>query len=93
MEVPERLLSDFRALERYGHAMRDKHGTNFKRHATLDDAALCVYLDVYLPQPKIWVRVDAEHARKDNFRRTEKTTKKASPDQLSTAGSEEEEDE
>ena len=84
MEIPERLLSDFKALERYGHAMKEKHGSEFKRHTKMDDSAKCVYLDLFLPKQKMWVRVDVPHARVDNEKRTKKTTRKADPDMLST---------
>ena len=49
MEVPERLMSDFKALERYGHAMCEKHGNELKRNIKMDDSAMCLYLDIYLP--------------------------------------------
>ena len=84
MEIPERLMSDFKALEQYGHAMKEKHGKNMKRHTKLDDASLCVYLDIYLPRQETWVRVDVDLARKDNQKRQEKKSKKTDSDLLST---------
>ena len=69
MEVPERLIGDFKALEQYGHAMKEKHGRGFKRHIKIDDSALCLYLDVFLPKKEKWIRVDMDHVREDNKKR------------------------
>ena len=66
LEIPERLLGDFKACEQYGHAMKSKHGIGFKRHTKLDDSRLCLYVDIYLPKPKVWARVDIDVVRKDN---------------------------
>ena len=89
MEVPERLMSDFKSLEQYGHAMREKYGREFKRHTKMDDAGLCVYLDVYLPGPKVWMRVDVDLARKDNQQRLAKKSNTSNSHLLSTASGDE----
>ena len=82
-------MSDFKALEQYGHAMREKHGKDFKRHTKLDDSCLCVYLDVFLPGPKAWVRVDVDLARKDNQKRIARKSKVSNVNLLSTASDDE----
>ena len=46
MQIPERLRGDFKILERYGHAMKNKHKDGFKRHIKIDDTKLCLYMDV-----------------------------------------------
>ena len=91
MEIPERLIADFKALEQYGHALKSKHKNGFKRHIKLDDSCLGLYLDVFLPKQAKWIRVDVEHARMDNKRRTARTMKKSDMDQLSTCGDSEDE--
>ena len=72
MEIPERLLGDFKALEQYGHAMKEKHGRHFKRHIKTDDSEMNLYLDVYLPAKEKWVRVDMEYVRDDNKKRRDR---------------------
>ena len=54
---------------------------------------MAVYLDVFLPKTKSWVRVDVELARKDNNRRLNKKSKKADNDLLTTASDSEEDKE
>ena len=75
LEIPERLLSDFKSLEQYGHAMKSKHKEKFKRHIKMDDTLMCLYMDVYIPKTDEWIRVDTEHARADNKERAEKKKK------------------
>ena len=72
MEIPERLLGDFKGLEQYGHAMHTKHGKEFKRHIKMDDSLKQLYMDVYLPRPKAWARVDMSLVKKDNANRLAK---------------------
>ena len=69
MEIPERLIGDHKALEMYGHNMKNKHGNGFKRHTKLDDTKLCLYMDAFVPKLKTWVRIEVDQAREDNDRR------------------------
>ena len=85
LEIPERLLGDFKACEQYGHAMKNKHGVGFKRHTKLDDSLMCVYMEVYLPKKKTWVRVDMVTVSKDNKGRQARRTKATESDLLSTS--------
>ena len=89
LEVPERLMGDFKACEQYGHAMKLKHGKGFKRHTKLDDANMCLYLDMYLPKSEIWARVDMDIVRKDNRGRLQRR-QKVNPEDLQTTGEEQE---
>ena len=75
LEIPEKLIGDFKTFEQYGHSMREKHGSEFKRHTKLDDTRLCLYMDLYLPKAKEWVRVEADHAREDNGTRMKRRAK------------------
>ena len=96
MEVPEKLMGDFKALEQYGHALKMKYKKNFKRHIKIDDSLLCLYIDVYIPSTGDWSRVDIEAARADNRARMAKKTKNSSKHLCSHDGSdsgEEEEEE
>ena len=90
MEIPERLIGSFKALEEYGHAMRGKHGNGFKRHIKIDDTLLCLYLDICLPKQAEWIRVDMEHVLADNKGRRDKKAKKTDKNLLSTVGSDDE---
>ena len=92
MEVPERLMADFKALEQYGHAMREKHGKLFKRHIKLDDATLGIYLDVFIPRTKSWVRVDVGLARADNLKRQSVRSRGTDRDLLTTDDNEEQQE-
>ena len=87
MEKPEKLIGDYKALEQYGHAMKTKHKDGFKRHIKIDDTTMCLYMDVYLPKPKEWMRVDMEHVRADNKARTKKKNSTTDRKQLSTVDS------
>ena len=75
MEIPERLLGDFKLMERYGHAMRIKHKEKFKRHIKMDDACMCIYMDAFVPKVGEWVRIEMDTAREDNAKRMHKKTK------------------
>ena len=92
MEVPERLLGDYKALEQYGHAMKNKHKIGFKRHIKIDDSGLCLYMDIYVPKAKEWIRVDMELVQEDNKKRTAKSAGKVDRKMLSTVDSAEEEE-
>ena len=70
--------------------MKEKIGKGFKRHTKLDDALLCLYLDLYLPGPSKWVRVDVELAKTDNIKRQAKQAKKTDLALLSTASDDDE---
>ena len=85
MEIPERLMADFKALEQYGHALKSKHKNGFKRHIKLDDSNLSLYLDVFLPSQNKWIRVGVDHAREDNKKRMTRTMTKSDMDLLSTS--------
>ena len=93
MEIPERLIGDFKALEQYGHAMKAKHKAGFRRHVKIDDSLKCLYIDVFIPKTKQWVRVDIEAVREDNKERVSRKTKKTAKKYLSTYGSESEAEE
>ena len=84
LEIPERLISDFKSCEQYGHAMKKKHGVGFKRHTKMDDSRLCIYMDMYLPAQKAWVRVDMDVVTKDNTNRLANSAKLTDADLLST---------
>ena len=75
LELPDRLLADFKSLEQYGHALRAKHKAGLKRHIKMDDARLCLYMDVFVPRIKEWTRVDVEMARSDNAARIKRSSK------------------
>ena len=95
MEVPERLIGDFKTFEQYGHAMREKHGKDFRRHTKLDDTKLCLYMDAFVPKMKAWVRIDVDKAREDNERRRYKASKVAEGNKglFSTVSEDDEEEE
>ena len=38
----------------------------------MDDSLMALYMDVFVPSAKEWIRVDVEHARADNKARAEK---------------------
>ena len=74
--------------------MRNKHGPGFKRHIKTDDSSLSLYLDVYVPKTKEWMRVDMDLVLADNKGRREKKAKISSKKLLTTcdSGSEEEQE-
>ena len=88
MKIPERLIGSFKALEQYGHVMRSKKGPNFKRHIKIDDTLLCLYMDVFLPKNKEWIRVDMDHVFADNKQRRVKKAKKSNRDLVTANESE-----
>ena len=92
LEIPERLIGDFKALEQYGHAMKGKHKAGFKRHIKLDDAILGLYLDCFIPKLREWIRIDMDVARKDNKNRLKKRTGAAAKNLIYTADSDSEDD-
>ena len=87
LEIPEKLMGDFKACENYGHAMKKKHGAGFKRHTKLDDAELCLYMDLYLPKKKQWTRVDMAAICVDNGARRKRNVSVDDED-LRTTGEE-----
>ena len=89
LEIPEKLLGDFKSLEQYGHAMREKHGVGFKRHIKLDDSVMGLYMDVYPPQAKQWIRVDMDLVREDNLGRRAKIGLSQKKELLYTSGAKE----
>ena len=91
MEIPERLLGDFKTLERYGHAMKKKHKSNFKRHIKMDDSGLCLYMDAYIPKAGDWVRIDMDIAKADNAKRQKKISQLTEKKLLCTAESDSDE--
>ena len=93
MEIPDRLLGDHKALEQYGHAMKLKHKDGFRRHIKMDDSGLCLYMDVYLPKQKQWVRVDMDLVKEDNAGRAAKIRKAVNKNDLRTGNSDSDEDE
>ena len=93
MEIPDKLIGDHKALEQYGHAMKEKHKEGFKRHIKIDDARQCLYMDVYIPKQKQWARVDMDLVREDNNSRAAKKARTMDKRTLTTAGSSEEEEE
>ena len=93
LEIPEKLMGDFKSLEQYGHAMRGKHGNGLKRHIKMDDSIKGLYIDLYLPKQKEWVRVDLDIANRDNKSRRTQKSKKIPTSQLFTSESAEENDE
>ena len=52
MEVPERLIGEFKIFEQYGFAMKEKHGNGFKRNIKIDDSKMGLYMDVFYQAPK-----------------------------------------
>ena len=90
IEIPDQLLGDYKTLEQYGHAMKQKHKIGFKRHIKLDDSILGLYMDIYLPKQKEWVRIDMELARTDNAGRRAKKSQAINKKLLSTIESGEE---
>ena len=92
MEIPEKLLGDFKCLERYGHALKEKHKEGFKRHIKMDDANMCLYMDAFIPRVKEWVKVDMDLAREDGARRAKKRSEIAEKKLLYTVESDDEKD-
>ena len=92
MEVPERLMGEFKALEQYGHNMKTKHKKNFKRHIKIDDSLLCLYIDVFIPKTNQWIRVDMDNVREDNKARLDKKNKGTDKKHLQTCNSDDESD-
>ena len=90
IEIPEKLMGDFKCLEQYGHAMKTKHKAGFKRHIKMDDADTCLYMDAFIPKVKDWVRIDLDVARADNEKRMKKKATSVRIDLLCTVDSEEE---
>ena len=93
MEIPERLMGDFKTLEMYGHNMKQKHGKQFKRHIKTDDTTLGLYMDAYIPKLKKWTRLDIDTAKEDNNGRREKERKLSDKGLFSTCGDDGSEDE
>ena len=87
LEIPEKLMGEFRALEQYGHAMKGKHGNGFKRHIKMDDMMKCLYIDLYLPKQKEWISVDMDLVLRDNEGRRNKKKKNIPTSQLMTCES------
>ena len=84
LEIPEKMIGDFKTLEQYGHALKEKHGAGFKRHIKMDDMTQELYLDVYLPRSEKWVRVDLDLAKKDNEARKNKKKRSVAQEDLMT---------
>ena len=92
MEIPDRMRGDFKQLEQYGHAMREKHGEGLKRHIKMDDAGMFLYIDLYIPKMKQWTRVDMALVKKDNTKRAAKKAVKIDANLLMTADTDGEEE-
>ena len=83
LDIPERLLGDFKSCEQYGHAMKTKHGDGFKRHTKMDDTNQSIYIDMYIPKSQTWVRVDMDMVRRDNKDRQSRKPKVSEEDLMS----------
>ena len=68
-------MGDFKSFERYGHALKTKHGKELKRHIKFDDTLMVLFMDVKINDDP-WVRVDLELAKLDNAEHSKKTTQK-----------------
>jgi hypothetical protein len=62
LDFPDYLSQDFRVLERYGAAVRSKHGKGTKRNIRFCDEKLALYMDVKIPTDLNWMKVTVEMA-------------------------------
>ena len=65
MEIPMHLNGVFRTLDEYGHTLRQKAGPDFRRNIRFDDSQNTLYMDIYIPNDRIWTRVDATMAAEE----------------------------
>ena len=93
MYVPTHLGGVYKTLLQYGHNMRQKHGTEFKRNIRFDDAELSLAIDIKLPgKDSKWVSVTYEHALADR-RAWSQSVVSRNLDKLSSRPEEEQEQE
>ena len=79
LDYPAHLGSDYRALDAYGAQLKNKFGDGFRRNVRFNDDELCLYMDIFVPQTKEWIKISAAIAkeeRKMGNEITEEETKK-----------------
>ena len=65
-EIPDHLTGVFKTLERYGHQLRQVHGTEFRRSLKFDDVSMSLCLDYKLPEEDEWARVHYDEALEES---------------------------
>ena len=65
LDYPAHLGSDYRALDMYGAKLKGKFGDGFRRNMRFDDDIQGLYMDIFLPASKEWVRVSANMAKEE----------------------------
>ena len=92
LDYPAHLGSDYRALDAYGARLRTRIGQGFRRNLRFNDDDMGLYMDVYLPKQKQWVRVDMDLVKEDNAGRAAKIRNAVNKKDLRTGNSDSEED-
>ena len=68
LDYPAHLGSEYRALDAYGANLRTKLGVGFRRSIKFSDDDMSLYMDIYIPEAKEWIKVTANMAKEQrNF--------------------------
>jgi hypothetical protein len=63
MDVPQFLLGTFNLLQNHGFKLKQRYGSEFRRHVKYDDSKQDLYLEIKIPGDATWERITSDLAR------------------------------